>query len=200
MKVACLFSGGKDSTYAAYLAQKQGHTISYLVSVFPESSESYMFHYPKIEVTVKQAKAMGIEHIIVKTRGEKEKELVDLREALQKLDIKGVVSGAVMSDYQKTRIDAIALELNLSSFAPLWHKDEEALLMGMINDGFEIEIVSVSADGLDESWVGRTIDEKAVAELKEIKKKYGINISGEGGEYETIVLNCPLFSHSVDVD
>ena len=193
MKMACLFSGGKDSTYALYIMLAQGHDIPYLVTVFPESQESYMFHYPEIDRTIDQAKAMSIKHIIVRTKGEKEKELDDLKNALKKLKIDGVFSGAVASEYQKQRIDAMAEELSIVSFAPLWHKDQESLLKEQIDAGFEIKITHVAAQGLDESWVGRTIGYKAFEELKRIRDKYKINISGEGGEYETLVLNCPLF-------
>lgn len=195
MKVACLFSGGKDSTYALYLVLKEGHKVKYLVSVFPKSRESYMFHYPMIEKTKEQAEAIGIEHVIVRTKGEKEKELEDLKKALSKLDIEGIVSGAIASNYQKSRIDRIAKELGIVSLTPLWHKDQERLLKEQIDAGFEIVVTHVAAQGLDESWVGRKIDNKAFEELKRIRDKYKINISGEGGEFETLVVNCPLFSH-----
>jgi ABC transporter with metal-binding/Fe-S-binding domain ATP-binding protein len=197
MRLACLFSGGKDSTYALYIMLGQGHDVPYLVTVFPESQESYMFHYPKIERTIDQAKALGIRQVIVKTKGEKEKELDDLKNALKKLKIDGVFSGAVASEYQKQRIDAMAEELSIVSFAPLWHKDQESLLKEQIDAGFESIITHVAAEGLDESWVGKKISYKAFEELKRIRNKYKINISGEGGEYETLVLNCPLFSHSI---
>jgi ABC transporter with metal-binding/Fe-S-binding domain ATP-binding protein len=195
MRLACLFSGGKDSTYALYLILKQGHEVRYLVSVFPESNESYMFHYPMIEKTIEQAASMGIEQIIVRTKGEKEKELGDLKKALSGLDIDGVVSGAIASSYQKSRIDKIAKELGIASLAPLWHRDQEGLLKEQIDAGFEIIITHVAAQGLDNSWIGRRLDYRAFEELKKIRDKYKINISGEGGEFETLVLNCPLFSH-----
>jgi len=197
MKLACLFSGGKDSTYALYVMLSQGHDIPYLVTVFPESRESYMFHYPEIERTVEQAESLTIKQIIVRTRGEKEKELEDLKKALKKLPIEGVFSGAVASEYQKQRIDAIAEELSIVSFAPLWHKDQESLLKEQIDAGFDIVVTHVAAAGLDESWVGRKIGYKAFEELKRIRDRYKINISGEGGEYETLVLNCPLFSKPI---
>jgi ABC transporter with metal-binding/Fe-S-binding domain ATP-binding protein len=197
MKLACLFSGGKDSTYALYLTLKEGHEVAYLVSVFPESPESYMFHYPMIEKTIEQAEAIGIKHIIVRTKGEKEKELEDLKNALSRLDVDGVVSGAIASNYQKSRIDRIAKELGIASLAPLWHKDEERLLKEQIDSGFEIIITHVAAQGLDKSWIGRKIDRKALEELKKIREKYQINLSGEGGEFETLVLDCPLFSHPI---
>lgn len=192
-----MFSGGKDSTYALQIMLSQGFDVVYLVSVFPESDESYMFHYPKIEKTREQAESIGIKHIIVRTKGEKENELSDLKKALKKLSIDGIFSGAVASDYQKQRFDCLAEELSIASFAPLWHKDQESLLREQIDAGYEIMVSSVSAGGLDKTWVGRRLDKSAFEELKKIRDKYKINISGEGGEYETLVVNCPLFSKPI---
>lgn len=194
MRLACLFSGGKDSTYALYVMLAQGFEVPYLVSVFPESEESYMFHYPKIDRTIEQAKAMAVKHVIVRTKGEKERELEDLKKALKRLDIDGFFSGAVASEYQRQRLDVLGEELAMVSFSPLWHKDQESLLKEQIEAGFEIEITAVAAGGLDSAWVGRRVDEKTFEELKRIRDRHGINISGEGGEYETLVLDCPLFS------
>ena len=200
MRLAALFSGGKDSTYALFLASKT-HEIKYLVTIFPESKESWMFHHPCVELTSLQAEAMGIEQIIQKTRGEKEKELEDLKKALERIkdEIDGVVSGAIQSEYQKTRIDRVCKELKLKSLAPLWHRDAEQLLKEEIEEGFEIIMTGVFAEGLDESWLGRKIDLEAVEELKELKKKYGINLAGEGGEFETLVLDCPLFEKKIEI-
>ena len=200
MRLAALFSGGKDSTYALFLALKT-HEIKYLVTIFPESKESWMFHHPCVELTSLQAEAMGIEQIIQKTRGEKEKELEDLKKALERIkdEIDGVVSGAIQSEYQKTRIDRVCKELKLKSLAPLWHRDAEQLLKEEIEEGFEIIMTGVFTEGLDESWLGRKIDLKVVEELKELKKKYGINLAGEGGEFETLVLDCPLFEKKIEI-
>jgi ABC transporter with metal-binding/Fe-S-binding domain ATP-binding protein len=156
-----------------------------------------MFHHPRMDETIAQAKALGIKQVIVRTKGEKEKELDDLKSALKRLDIDGFFSGAIASEYQKQRLDRIGEELRLVSFAPLWHKDQERLLREQIDSGFEIEIASVAAEGLDRSWVGRRLDSNAFEELKKIRDRYRINISGEGGEYETFVVNCPLFSKPV---
>ena len=128
MKLAVLFSGGKDSTYAMYLVKKQGHEISCVISVISENKESYMFHTPSIEKTEKQAKVMGIPLLTKKTKGVKEDELKDLEEviktAIKKYEIKGIVTGALHSDYQSSRIQKICDELKIKCINPLWHKNE----------------------------------------------------------------------------
>ncbi|MBU1939710.1 TIGR00289 family protein, partial [Candidatus Micrarchaeota archaeon] len=60
-------------------------------------------------------------------------------------------------------------------------------------------IVAIAAQGLDEKWLGREINADAVAELKQLHEKHGISIVGEGGEFETLVLNCPLFKKRIEI-
>lgn len=200
MRLASLVSGGKDSLYATYLMMKEGHEIKYLITIFPERQDSWMFHHPCIELTKLQAEAMGIKHIMKKTKGEKEKELEDLKDALISVkDIDGAVSGALYSEYQKTRIEKICEELKIKSITPLWNKDPERMLKEQIESGFEIIITGVSVEGLDKTWMGRKINLDTIEELKEINRKFGVNLAGEGGEFETLVLDCPLFKKKIKI-
>ena len=200
MKLAALVSGGKDSLYAAYLASKE-HKIEYIISVVSENPESYMFHYPNIHLVKEQAKLMNIEFIEKKTKGEKEKELEDLEDALRaiKNNIDGVVTGAVASNYQKMRIDSICKSLGLLSFAPLWHVPAEQYINDAILDGFEMIIVGVAAPPLDQDWLGRQINGDVIRELQKLNKKHGIHVGGEGGETESLVLDCPMFSKRIEI-
>ncbi len=199
MKLAALVSGGKDSLYATYLMMKERHEIKYLITIFPEKEDSWMFHYPCIELTKLQAEALGIKQIIGRTKGEKEKELGCLKEILSKLkDIDGVISGALASNYQKQRVDKICEELGLKSIAPLWQRDQEEILREE-SSIFNVIITAVAADGFDATWLGRKIDEKTIDDLKKLKEKYGINVSGEGGEFESLVLDCPIFKKRIEI-
>lgn len=200
MRLAVLFSGGKDSIYATFLALRRDR-VKYLITMLPESEESWMFHHPCIELTSLQAEALGIEQIKQKTSGEKEKELISLENVLGNVreEIDGVVSGAVASNYQKNRIDEICRKLRLESIAPLWQKNPEQMLREQVQAGFEIIITAVAADGFDKSWIGRKIDAKCVDDLVEFNNKFGISIAGEGGEFETFVCDCPIFKKRVDI-
>lgn len=200
MRLAALWSGGKESSYSTYLAMKE-HEIKYLITLFPEKEDSWMFHYPCIELTKLQAEALGIKQIIRKTKGEKEKELEDLKEVLMSIrnEIDGVVSGAVYSKYQKKRIEKICKELRLKSITPLWHRDAEKLLKEEIESEFEIIITGVSAEGFDKNWLGRKINLDTIEDLKKLNKRFRINLSGEGGEFESLVLNCPLFKKQIKI-
>ena len=203
MKAGILFSGGKDSCYSADLAKKQGYELACLISVFSENKESYMFHTPLIEKTKQQAQVMDIPLIIQKTKGEKEKELEDLETAIKlakkKYNIDTIVTGALHSVYQTSRIQKICDKLELKCFNPLWHKDEIEYLHELINNKFKVLIIGIAAYPLDQSWLGRIIDEKFIEEVQVLKEKYKIHPAGEGGEFETFVVNCPLFKEELKV-
>src|SRR5438874_4289777 len=58
VRVAALFSGGKDSTYAAYAAVQRGWELTHLLSILPEDRESMLFHVPNLHMTALLAEAM----------------------------------------------------------------------------------------------------------------------------------------------
>jgi ABC transporter with metal-binding/Fe-S-binding domain ATP-binding protein len=200
MRVAALFSGGKDSVFAVYITQQYGWDVSHLVTLLPVKQDSYMFHSINIHLTELLAQAINIPLVKKSTKGEKETELIDLKNLLQSLEIDGVISGAIASEYQRTRIEKICDEIGIKSFTPLWHKDQELLLRDQVKAGFHIVIVGVFASGFDEAWLGKTIDEHTIDALVSLHEKYKINIAGEGGEFETLVLDGPLFSQKLVID
>jgi len=199
MKVAALCSGGKDSTFALWLAMRQGHEVERLVAMIPKREDSWMFHYPNIHLVDLFVECAGLPLLKAETSGVKEEELDDLERALRELDIEGVVSGAIASEYQKSRIDRICEKLGLVSIAPLWGREPIELLSEMLNAAFDIIITSVAAQGFDESWLGREIDKSALYDLVELNQRYGVSPSGEGGEYESLVLDAPFFKKRIEV-
>jgi asparagine synthase (glutamine-hydrolysing) len=203
MKCGVLFSGGKDSVYATYLAKQRGMKIKCLISIFSKNKESYMFHTPSIEMTKKQAEVMKVPLVIQKTLGEKEKELDDLEIVLKKVqkdfEIDGIITGAIQSVYQASRIQKICDKLGLECVNPLWKRSEEDYLDELLEEGFKIVITGVFAYPLDKTWVTRLVDKKFIEEIKALNKKYKIHIAGEGGEFESFVLNCPLFKRELKI-
>jgi len=201
MKAAVLFSGGKDSTLALYEVLKKGWEVKYLVTIEPESRESYMFHHPNVGFTKMQAESMGIPIMTGKTPGLKEKELSDLERVLKKIknNIECLVSGAIASNYQKSRVDRICKKLGLESVAPLWHMNPEELWKSATESGFEIIITAVACEGLEKDWLGRKIDKNNFEKLKSLSKKYRFHLGGEGGEFETFVLNGPIFKKPLKI-
>ncbi len=202
MNAAVLFSGGKDSTMAVYKAIEKGYNVKYLITMISDNPESYMFHVPNIHITELSSKAMGIPLIKAQTLGVKEKELNDLKDVLNDLKDKGVeaiFAGALASEYQKSRIDQLCSDIGLESHAPLWHRDPKDYMEEIIDLGFEVIIISVSAEGLDETWLGREIDNKLLDEIIILNGKYGMHMAFEGGEAETLVLDCPIFNKRIKI-
>lgn len=190
--MACLFSGGKDSTYAAHLMEQAGHEVVCLVTVVPEDPHSWVFHTLNLEHLPEMAKAMGKDLIAMPSSGEEGADLAALETALKDLDVEGVVTGAIASDYQWDRINGVCQRLGLKVFSPLWRKDQLTILNDMLQAGMKAMIVGVYSDGLDREWLGRVLDREAVDRLSSLSKAKGMNVSGEGGEYETLVLDSPM--------
>jgi ABC transporter with metal-binding/Fe-S-binding domain ATP-binding protein len=203
MKSAILFSGGKDSTYATYLAKQAGEEIICLISIFSKNKESYMFHTPSINQVKSQAEVMDLPLVVTETEGIKEKELEDLTDIIKqvkdKYHIDTIVTGALHSEYQASRIQKICDSLNLKCFNPLWHKEEISYLKELIGANFKIIITGVFAYPLDKSWLGKQINNKFIDEVEQLKDKYKIHAAGEGGEFETFVLDCPLFKQELKI-
>jgi diphthine-ammonia ligase len=198
MKLAALISGGKDSSFAIFTALQEGHEVTDLVTIVPENKDSYMFHSANIHITGLISEACEIPLTSMSSSGEKEKELNDLKKALGIIKVDGVVAGAIESEYQASRVKRICDELGLMIYVPLWHKEPESLLREMIGC-MDIRLVKVAAAGLDESWLGRRFDEKMVEDLKRLHGKYRIHIMGEGGEYETLVLDAPYYKKRINL-
>jgi ABC transporter with metal-binding/Fe-S-binding domain ATP-binding protein len=199
--VAVLFTGGKDSTFAIYKAMNMGMNVKFLVVLAPKNKDSFMFHYPNIELTKLHAEAMGLEIVMKETEGLEEKEVEDLKEVLSSLksQIDGVVSGALESRYQRVRIDIICRELGLESISPHWYRGTKGYLEEIIFSGFDIIITAVAADGFDPTWLGRSLDIEALKDLEKLHEKHGVHLGGEGGEYETFVVDGPIFKKRIKI-
>ncbi len=200
-KIAALFSGGKDSCLALWLLHNRGQEVSCLVSIIPKNSDSFMYHKPNKKILKLQSKAIGIPIILKRTPGEKEKDLAALRlalsEAKKRFGIEGVVSGAMYSNYQRKRIQKVCDSLNLKPFFPLWHKQQLDELLLLVNNSFVFIMAKIAGLGLTEEWLGRPIGQADIALLQGMSKKFGFNVAGEGGEYESLVLDAPNFSERI---
>ncbi len=202
MKLCALFSGGKDSTMALYRAMQE-HEIPVLLSMYSEADDSFMYHVPNIHLTEFAADALGIPLVKGETKGRPPQENIDLRNELEKIkrgySIEGVCVGAVRSNYQHNIVSKVCSELGLEVYAPYWQKNHGDLIRDAIDEHFDIIVVAVAAEGLDESWLGRKIDEETVEELEELHDRFGVDVGGEGGEYETLVLDGPIYRKRIVV-
>lgn len=204
VKLGVLLSTGKDSVYAAYTMIKQNYSIDCLITIDSDNLDSYMFHTPTINLAKLQSKAMNIPLIIHKTKGEKEKELDDLRDAIKiakkEYKIEGIVTGALFSNYQRERVEKICDELSLKMFHPLWHINQETEMREIIRENFEFIMTKIAGEGLNKSWLNKKVDESTVDKLVALNKSIGFNVAGEGGEFESLVLDCPMFEKKIVIE
>ncbi len=211
-----LFSGGKDSSWALYRALEGGHPVERLVTVHP-TGDSYMYHVPATRLAALAARSIGIDLLEVEpddfgaetaadAGAQGDAELEPLERALESLDrdhpggVTGITAGAVESEYQTSRIEAMCERLDADLFAPLWQRDSRELADAMLDAGFEIRVIRVAAGGLDESWLGRRLDADAFDELEVLNERHGVHLLGEGGEFETLVTSGPHMERPIRLD
>jgi diphthine-ammonia ligase len=214
MSWVSLFSGGKDSSWALYRAQQEGLDVDRLLTVHP-AGDSYMYHTPATHLAGLAAESIGLPQVevepddfgaddVVDAGEQGDAELEPLEAELTELadepgfELTGVTAGAVESEFQTSRIEGLCDRLGIDLFAPLWQRDPETLATEMLEAGFEITVVQVAAAGLDESWLGRTLDADVIAELRDLHDEYGVHVLGEGGEFETFVVDGPHMDRRID--
>jgi diphthine-ammonia ligase len=192
MNIGSLFSGGKDSAFAIYKVQNQGHNVACLLSVFPKSDESHLLHHPNMKWTELQSKSMKIPYLFTSSgSNDVDEELSALEILLQKaknqFDIEGVVHGGIQSNFQKNKFETLCSKLNLMPFTPLWGIDSRQYMDDLLDSGFDFMMTTVSSGGLDDSWLGKLISKSDIDVLEDLSKKFGFNLNFEGGEAETFV-------------
>jgi diphthine-ammonia ligase len=205
VKLAALYSGGKDSTFAISRAQEIGHRVVCLITMHPIADDSTLFHYPNSWVTEFLADAMQIPIVGFQVSGRsKEDEVNALEEAIVQVrslyGIDGIVHGGISSNYQKQAFEQICVRQGIAVVAPLWNSDPDRYISELVNQGFHIIIAGVSTMGLDKKWLGRELDKESIAKLVSISKKCGFNLTFEGGEAETLVIDCPLYRKKLQIN
>src|SRR5438093_5676025 len=175
---------------------QRGWDVTQLLSIIPEDRDSMLFHTPNLQLTPLQAEAMRIPLIRETATMGEDGELDALQRIFRRIDVDGVIVGAIASDYQHARVNRIADEVGLRVFAPLWRRDPRRLEYEYLEAGLDIAFSSVSAEGLDASWLGRRWDDRVIRDLFRLQETRGVHPCGEGGEYETHSLDAPQFTQA----
>lgn len=203
-RLAALYSGGKDSTHAVWLALQRGFGVSTLVTARPRRADSHMFHTPNLDLTKLGAEAMGLPLLEIAVSGEPEREVEELEAALkpqvQSGAIDGLLAGAIASDYQGARLNEVGHRLGVPCCVPLWRVDPERVLRDELASGLKFMMVAAQTEGLDANWLGHTFDGPLLERLLAQAREHRFNAAGEGGEYETLVTDGPLFARRIRVE
>ena len=195
MKVVALLSGGKDSVAAIEVAQGHGWDVVGALCLRPAEDDAWMFHTPALDVVAGVAECLGLPLLEAPVRTGAAEEVEDLEAAVARardhFGADGLVSGALASEYQRTRIDAVGHRLGIRTFAPLWHKDPGLYLRGLLAGGYDVRFSRTAADGVPNAWCGQRMDLAKVDAMERHPARP--HVAGEGGEYETLVLDAPHY-------
>ena len=123
-----------------------------------------------------------------------------LEKTKRDFQIEGLVHGGISSEFQKKCFGKICEENNLEVITPLWKINPKKYMNDLIDSNFKFILTSVSSDGLDETWLGKIISTNDILQLNKLSEKYGFNLNFEGGEAETFVVDCPLYSHPITIN
>jgi diphthine-ammonia ligase len=136
----------------------------------------------------------NLEYDYVPTESDEVEDLFLLLKELKERfpDAEGVSSGAIHSTYQKNRVEEICSRLGMQSIAYLWGREQVVLLDEMIASGLQAILIKTAVAGLGRPDLGKSLAEMR-GKLFTLKQKYEINVCGEGGEFESLTLDCPLF-------
>lgn len=197
MKAAVLFTGGKDSCLALFKYGKD--KVNCLLTIVPESKDSWMFHKPNVKLLKKQVEMLGLELITQKSKSGKEKELEDLKNliSLVKDKVNVIVVGGLASNYQGSRVKKICNELGLKFCAPLWDYSGEELWQNLLKNNFKVIITKISSEGIPKEFIGKIINQEKFEELKKLAERYKFRLDFEGGDAETAVLFMPDFKKEI---
>ena len=204
MKLGSLFSGGKDSTYAIYLAKQQEHEITCLLTIIPKSDESHLLHYPNMIWTKLQSNSLQIPQLLAYSDSDDTSDELSTMETLlqnakDQFQIEGLVHGGIKSKFQKEKFETICAKMGLIVISPLWNTEPEKYMNDLLESKFIFIITSVSSDGLDDKWLGKQLSLSDIVTLRNLSSKFGFNLNFEGGEAETFVIDCPLFSNPIQI-
>ncbi|MEM1863812.1 MAG: diphthine--ammonia ligase [Desulfurococcaceae archaeon] len=203
MKATVLFTGGKDSVYALHKAVEKGFKIATLTTVIPLYKYSMLYHQPVFHVLSAQSQSLSLplETIGVSDPSNEAKALETiLKRVKEKYDVEIVVTGAVISNYQRQVFTEIAKRVGLNTYNPLWGLNQEEYVRSLLRDGIKFTLISITSMGIPHALLGKEIDENDVELLIKLSRKYGFNVSLDGGEAESLVLDAPLFKYRISID
>jgi len=193
LRVSCLVSGGKDSIYALWCALHQYEVVS-IINFESDKSESLLFHIPNAKYVSLVAKMFSLPLISIKIKSDDlEEEIKQLVNAIRKSRIEAIVTGGIRSEFQRYHFNRAALLANVKCFNPLWRLSPELIIQDLINNNFEIILISVSSMGLDQNFLGKKLTPNLINKIRNLSYGSDLAIIGEGGEYESFVLDAPFF-------
>ncbi|RKP10291.1 hypothetical protein THASP1DRAFT_13057, partial [Thamnocephalis sphaerospora] len=214
-------SGGKDSCFNMLHCVANGHEIVALANLHPPHSsgkdelDSFVYqtvghdaiHYYAacMDVPLIRREILGTprqqEMDYEETIDDETEDLYALLSEVKRLhpEVEAVSVGAILSNYQRIRVEHVCNRLSLTPLAYLWRQDQTELLQAMVANSVNAVLIKVAAMGLKPAHLGKSLSQMEPT-LMRLNREFGLHVCGEGGEYETFTLDCPLFVKRIVVD
>jgi diphthine-ammonia ligase len=186
VNAVALFSGGKDSLYSVYLAEKQGVTVDHLITLLPNLPWPSP-HAENIGALKILAESMGKPHSIVDFKRENA-----FIEALKNLEVDALIAGDINVEAHLAGLKDVCNKTGLELLEPIYGRDTSELFSEIFGLGFKALITGVNLKCLGDEWLGFTISKEAGSEF--LSKIGTVDPLGEKGEFHTLVLECPLYA------
>ena len=202
MKVGIMFSGGKDSTFAIDYCLSRGWSVEWLLSVKPNRTDCFLFHFATVEHTPVLAEQMGFKHRLISCSvadPEQEAALVKKEvETLPKVDAV-VLGGVGLQETQLRSIQTALRPMNIEVFAAHAGQEHDKVMLEMLNKGYKFMITQIASDGLGEKQLGTILSPDTIQEFFSRSKKFGFHVGGEGGYYDTLTIDGPIFKNKIEI-
>ncbi|MGB5100026.1 MAG: diphthine--ammonia ligase [Methanothrix sp.] len=186
------WTGGKDGCLSCYKTMNDGYRIAHLLHFTNQKKTGS--HELNSALIQAQAEALGLplmQRNFQSYEEEFKKAALELRSHGEGFD--AAVFGHI--ETHKPLVDRICNDLDIDLLLPLWKQNSEKIVNEIINDGFEVILVSVRDGFLGKEWLGRRIDDKFIADLR--KANSTVDPCGENGEFHTLVLDGPIFKKKI---
>ena len=196
------WSGGKDSSFACYLAQMQGYNVTHLVNFISREFRRVSFHGTRAHLISRQAQAIGLslaQYAVPPDMALYERTFKRAATALKRRGAEAMVFGDIYLDEHRDWVERVCREIGLAPLLPLWGRDPEDLLKDFVDAGFEAVVVSAKAEIFSQEWLGRRIDRSFLVDVKQLVKQKDVDVCGEKGEYHTVVVDGPLFRKRLEI-
>ncbi len=200
MKVSCLVSGGKDSIFALWCALHQFDVVS-LINIQTISSDSFLFHIPNTKYVSLMAKMLNLDLIEVKINSsDVNQEISTLTQIFTESETEAIITGGIHSEFQRYKFNLAAQKAGVRCFNPLWRLKPKILMEELLKNNFHVILVSVSAMGFGKDLLGKKLTLENLNTLRKLHQVSELALTGEGGEYESFVLDAPFFPSKILVN
>jgi uncharacterized protein (TIGR00290 family) len=191
---ALMWSGGKDSALALDRAIKSGIDVDRLLSFYDAATRRVRFHATRVEMLEAQAAAIGIDlRAVPTTWQEMEANLRAQLYSMREEGFTGVVFGDIHLADVRAWYEERVIAAGLLHVEPLWGDPPRLLLDEFVLSGGRAVVICVEVAKLDESWLGRVIDDRFVSDIAST----GVDACGENGEYHSFAFAGPVFKKAL---